>query len=180
MKEITEQITILILQDRINHHMTIKQLMKKYSLNQKNVSKILKDNNINAKLLRHKNHKHYNNTNRDFFKHWSSEMAWLLGFIHADGCITNNNTRLYFCCARKDRNILNKIRQMLCPSKPIKKRNTFLKKTNKSYEQCVLWINSVDIIKDLLTIGIEPRKTRKRKNIKYTRTSILRLSQRIF
>ena len=50
----------------------------------------------------------------DFFKTWSPDMAWLLGYIWADGSIGHYNTwRLQFGCRLADREVLDRIHVML-------------------------------------------------------------------
>ena len=56
--------------------------------------------------------------NEDYFKKWSSEMAYILGFILADGCIIEGTHKGYsgalkFGVHPKDIDILEKIKKQL-------------------------------------------------------------------
>lgn len=53
------------------------------------------------------------NVNDDFFKQWSHEMAYLLGFIAADGCVNRNYKLLTICLCIKDIKHLYKIKEIL-------------------------------------------------------------------
>lgn len=150
-----------LIHDRIDKQLTKKQLMNKYHIGQQKLNKILIEYNCNNdKFFWYKNKPTYQSTNHSYFKKWSHEMAWLLGFIHADGNIAKNKHRLYFCTSEKDKDILHKIQAILCPARAIKKKRTFLKTTNKHYTLYSFYINSVEIVQDLICIGINPQKTR--------------------
>ena len=87
--------------------------------------------------------------NKDYFKKWSSNMAYILGFITADGCVKNN--RLSFALNNKDIEILYKF------------SNEFGEGINVGFigkkKNCYMAISSPIIIQDLKELGIEERKT---------------------
>lgn len=91
--------------------------------------------------------------NHDFFKKWSEEMVYILGFITADGCIAKNNCsyKLHFNVHKKDKDILEKIRERLSP----KNRISHYKKEDM-YQ---FSFASTTMYNDLIRLGITPRKT---------------------
>lgn len=61
--------------------------------------------------------------NKNFFKIWSPEMAYILGFFTADGCLTVNprgSHYIEFVCNDKD--VLEKIRDVMGSKHKISRR----------------------------------------------------------
>jgi hypothetical protein len=86
------------------------------------------------------------------------EQAYILGFVAADGGIGNNNLTLYIGLHPKDRDILEKIRFHLGSNAPIKQ--TFTKNNGQErYEMAVFYVSSMVLVKDLIALGITPRKS---------------------
>lgn len=105
---------------------------------------------------------HYNKSKydvqHDYFSTWSSNMAYILGFITADGHIDDNKRfRLVFGLAKKDVSILNFIKNELCPNKQIGYRK--IKVRNKYHDIVTFDVSSKRIISDLQRLGITRRKT---------------------
>jgi len=51
----------------------------------------------------------------DFFQKWSNEMAYVLGFLYADGCIVDaakSSRTQYIKFASKDKEIIEKIKSV--------------------------------------------------------------------
>ena len=104
--------------------------------------------------------------NLDFFKTWNKDMAYILGFIMADGCIRHKdycNTEGYSICINlqlKDREILDFIKNTIKVSS-----NVYIRKWVGSdgiyREQGQLIITSKEIVKDIMALGVIPRKTGK-------------------
>lgn len=97
-----------------------------------------------------------------YFKHWSPSMAWILGFIMADGCLTGG--RLQFGLSKKDIHILEFIKSELKFSGKI-----YLKIFNRygiKSEGCQISIRSQELYDSLIDHGITPRKTGK-EQLKY-------------
>ncbi len=90
-----------------------------------------------------------------YFRHWSADMAYLLGYISADGNISWNEIKSYhsmtITAAEKDYDHLEKIRLLLKSTKPL-----LYGKSTKSYR---LIANSKTICLDLMEFGIMPRKS---------------------
>jgi len=96
-----------------------------------------------------------------FFDTWSDDMAYMLGFIAADGCICIKNkghsVYLQFCLSETDLSHLEKIRDAIYPGKKI--YFTQYKLDDKIYKQCHLSIGSKYMCKKLMELGINPRKS---------------------
>nr|WP_226674698.1 LAGLIDADG family homing endonuclease [Rossellomorea aquimaris] len=60
--------------------------------------------------------------NEDYFKIWSNNMAYLLGFFAADGYISSRNQTV--CFSQKDPDILEQIREELQSNHPLVMNNT--------------------------------------------------------
>lgn len=93
--------------------------------------------------------------NENFFKTWSHEMAYVLGFITADGCMYQgaNQTKYVLSIGLnpKDKYILENIAKVMGYSGPIYDNP----RQNTSY----LTINSKEIFNDLNALGLSPRKS---------------------
>jgi hypothetical protein len=95
--------------------------------------------------------------NEDFFKTWSSEMAYVLGFFAADGCMMRNNRGAHFIEFHiTDEDILLKIRKMLESENVIsgQKRREHWKQVYR------LQIGSKEMFEDLLYLGMTPNKSK--------------------
>lgn len=80
-------------------------------------------------------------------------MAYILGFISADGSINKQRTSLSIELQMRDIEILEFIREKISPNSPIK----ITKKKGKEY--CRLRINSVNLVKSLEKFNVVPNKT---------------------
>ena len=106
--------------------------------------------------------------NQDFFKTWSSDMAYILGFVVADGSIIkrrNGINSYIFDITSKDKNILQKIKYILKSEHTIGIKYNSLK---MSYNH--LTICNREICEDLMGLGICPRKTYNLEPIKVPET----------
>lgn len=60
--------------------------------------------------------------NRHFFDEWSLEMAWVLGLLFADGCVSQSSRYSYHCHLNsKDVDLLEQVRCLLSSKAPIKR-----------------------------------------------------------
>ena len=108
--------------------------------------------------------------NVDYFKTWSASMAYILGFILADGCIVHKDyckTTSNFLALgihTKDRCILEFIRDEIYPEAKIRDVD-YIRKTGENIGkhriESTLSIYSRIIVEDLMRLGIIPRKTGK-------------------
>jgi len=103
--------------------------------------------------------------NENFFSRWSPEMAYMLGFIAADGNIHHVKgnkviTRLTISLNSKDKYILESFNQMFGDiTRPL---YVTPKSTYEGYvkgETCALVIHSAQIAQDLMRLHIHPRKS---------------------
>ncbi|MEQ1499788.1 MAG: LAGLIDADG family homing endonuclease [Parcubacteria group bacterium] len=97
----------------------------------------------------------YKKVNKDFFKKWSPEMAYVLGFFSADGYVTKNNRGAEFLCLEiSDKKLINTIKTVLKSEHKISVRKKFDKITYR------LQIGSIEMCNDLRILGIKERKTK--------------------
>jgi len=102
--------------------------------------------------------------NGDYFKTWSCDMAYILGFIFADGCVYSNpkmNNRSYITVSlhRKDKDILEFISSKICPSLRILQHDKVDKKRDKVYKVATLSMCSKVMYQDLVNLGCLPNKS---------------------
>ncbi len=96
--------------------------------------------------------------NKDFFKNWSSEMAYVLGFFAADGYMWESARGAYFFGFQiKDKNLLYKIRKILNSNHKIAQR---ISKNSNWHDSYRLQIGSKEMFNDLLMLGMTPAKSK--------------------
>lgn len=123
------------------------------------IKKILKNNGIRPRnhyesiLLLPQNNVKYKQ-DKNYFKKQSSNMAWLLGFIAADGCVSSTRNLISIVVAKRDKEILEKIKNELSLENPIKEFET-----KDGFESCSLKWTCQEHKKDLKEYGIIPNKT---------------------
>ncbi len=88
----------------------------------------------------------------NFFKNWTSQMAYILGFIFADGNIDKNNVTLAFEQQVRDKEILEKIRTLMTSTHKIE--------ATRKGKYVRLRINSRQIIYDLKQLGVTHNKSK--------------------
>lgn len=91
--------------------------------------------------------------NENYFNNWSHSMAYILGFISADGSVNKEKSSLSIELQVRDKEILEYLQYQISPNSPIKTT----KKKNKEY--CRLRINSVKLIQSLRQYNVIPNKT---------------------
>lgn len=96
--------------------------------------------------------------NKDFFKKWSAEMAYVLGFFSADGCLTvNPRGSRYVEFVSTDKDILQKVRTVLESEHKISCRKYESKRWKDLYR---LQIGSKDAFNDLVKLGFTVNKSK--------------------
>ena len=87
--------------------------------------------------------------NNDFFKIWSSDMAYILGFWWADGWISGNR----FCISQEKSRvyILRQILLKMSSDYPIRERK---------WGTCLFSIESKEVCKNIISLGGKERKSR--------------------
>lgn len=126
-------------------------LAKEFNVTKKVIYRILKENNLT--IRDHSSCQRHYGLNEDFFSNQNSIMAYVLGFIAADGCISDDN-RLIINLSQTDKDFLEQINQLLENQRPIK---NFI--NNEGYGVSSLLCCSLKMKKDLSKFGIVPRKT---------------------
>lgn len=126
----------------------IQLLMKKYGVERRNRSR--------ARLLAIKERKfkafYHDDINEDFFSNWSPEMAWVLGLIFTDGCLSGG--RVQICSI--DLDLLDKVKSLLNSNKPIQKAIQSQDKTKFIYR---FEFYREKMRKDLDKLGLIQRKS---------------------
>ena len=96
--------------------------------------------------------------NKDFFKTWSQEMAYVLGFFSADGSMLENNRGAHFIEFHiTDLEVIKIIQKALGSNHAISKRNL----NNKWKTLYRLQIGSKEIFFDLENLGFTQAKSKK-------------------
>ncbi|MBI4134735.1 MAG: hypothetical protein HY471_01325 [Candidatus Sungbacteria bacterium] len=99
----------------------------------------------------------FRSKNEHFFKQWSPEMAYVLGFFCADGCIfTNPRGSCYLAFYSTDREILEKIKRVMGVSHVIGTRS--IRPGMKKVSYC-LQIGSRGMYEDLRQLGLTENKS---------------------
>lgn len=131
---------------------------KEFSLTANKVKKILKENNIHirnhyeANVIANKARAYDKNEN--YFSKENHNMAWILGFIAADGSIRKDSNSIKITLSRIDKEILEKIRKEIEITNPIKDYTT-----NKGFEISEFVWTCEQHKKDLEKYNIVPNKT---------------------
>lgn len=106
--------------------------------------------------LKRKTDKPHLKINESYFKKWSANMAYILGFIFADGCImkiikNGCSDRLTFGVNQKDIDILRKIKKELSAKQSLS--------MNMNNNSVYFSVYSQKIVDDLKKIGVSYRKS---------------------
>ena len=123
------------------------------------VRRILVDNNIYIRSYResasisNQNRKKYH-CNESYFKIQNSDMAYILGFLAADGTVRKDCNEIKITLAAKDSELLEKIKDKLEYSGNIKYATT-----SKGFDIATLTITCQEYKKDLAEYNIIPQKT---------------------
>ena len=88
----------------------------------------------------------------------TEEKAYWLGFLYADGSVTNGDRYvLELSLQQKDKKHLEKFQVFLNTDALIKDKQIHL--NDKTYLACVIQINNKSIVTDLITLGCTPKKS---------------------
>ena len=87
--------------------------------------------------------------NDDFFKEWSHDMAYILGFWFADGCIYKRE--FHISQHEKDHALINKMASVMKSTYKISKSN--------SSNNLILWVTSEKIVSDIKKLGGKENKS---------------------
>src|SRR3989344_4904646 len=99
----------------------------------------------------------YKKVNKNFFKKWTHEMSYVLGFFAADGYVTLNRRGACFWSIQiTDKKLLEEIRNTI----ESKHRITIRKGNTNNKTQYRLQIGSKEMCRDLQRLGINENKTK--------------------
>lgn len=156
MKKVSDRIEKQVCKDYCEGKYSSRELGEKYSISKTTVLRILKRNNIQSVNRRLVN----NNLKVDYFKNIDSEeKAYFLGFIFADGSVSNNE--LFIDINEKDIDILIKFKEEISSQSKI---STRLK--GKSSMSRIAIKNKV-FVDNLSKYGIIENKTKYTKHLPY-------------
>ena len=95
--------------------------------------------------------------NKDFFKEWTEEMAYVLGLMMADGYVfTNPRGSRYFGITLTDRELVEKVRAILGSNHKI---GVYQPKNVKWKTRYILQIGSKEAVEDLYKLGVVEKKS---------------------
>jgi len=99
----------------------------------------------------------FKKVNKNFFKKWSPEMAYVLGFFAADGYMTvNRRGGQFWCIDITDKKLIEQIKEKIGADHKISIR----KRHKDKYTSYRLQIGSIEMCDDLRMLGFNERKTK--------------------
>lgn len=155
MKKCTQE-KIELIKKLYNSGMTQKDIANQLNCSQTGISTIMRRNNIQTRDINLKTlHILYHDINLNFFKTIdTSEKAYFLGLMYADGNIHYDNINNCYAASillkSDDKIILEKFRDLVCPSYQLKIDNH-----NRTYFR----MNRKEICDQLIALGCGPRKS---------------------
>lgn len=132
---------------------TYKQLSEHFEKSISSIACLLNRKGLTGKR-KHNHFRKYPIDQYFFDKIDTEEKAYFLGFLYADGCNHKNSTKVSMWLKETDREILEKFRKILQPSKPL----TYGKKKIGS-NQYGIQISNRRISESLTNLGCVPNKT---------------------
>lgn len=132
---------------------------REFGLSDRAVKKILREAGVHIRtqresvILKNEVSKKYNN-NSDYFSTESPNMAYIMGFIAADGTIRKNSNLIKITLSARDRELLEKIKEEIGIEVEIKDYTT-----NKGYACSTLAWTDKKHKEDLAKYSIVPAKT---------------------
>ena len=144
--------------ERYNELKNLKKVAKSFGVSLRPIKRILSKNNIILTNRRFDvNHSYFSIID-------SEEKAYWLGFLFADGCVrqTKTGSQVVLKLSNKDENHLIKFKESINSEHKIvyHKNKTKTKKGIDSYsDNCLIRINSNELVSDLIKQGCVPRKT---------------------
>jgi intein-encoded DNA endonuclease-like protein len=144
--------------ERYNELKNLKKVAKSFGVSLRPIKRILSKNNIELTNRRF-------NVNHSYFNVIDSEdKAYWLGFLFADGCIrkTKTGSQVVLKLSVKDESHLIKFKNDLNSEHKIfynVNRTTSKKGTPSVSNNCIIRVNSGEMVEDLVKQGCVPRKT---------------------
>jgi hypothetical protein len=155
-KEIPLENESVVIDNYLNKNMGLQTAGKEFGYSQKVVETILKRNNIKKRTyVEAKQIQRKYSCNDEFFKTPSHDMAYVLGFLAADGSISKKENGIFINLNQKDAEILEKIKIATKSTRPI---NYYIKKSTEQ-NLCKFSVWSHEWKHDLAKYGVTPNKT---------------------
>ncbi len=131
------------------NNLSFSECVKYLQCSKPTVARLIKKHNLNIDT----DHRKYK-PNDSYFKTWSNEMAYFLGFIAADGHVRPQNNLLMINIIDSDRHIIESMKKSLGYPGP-------LLAVNKKHgqKQVLLRMVSKEMIEDLVGMGFNSNKT---------------------
>lgn len=135
-------------------------IAKKFNTTYVRIIKELRMLNIPVKEKHHPYilYKHNENTFSSIDSH---EKAYWVGFLTGDGSILDKYNCVAIDLASSDEDHVNKFKIFLQSEHPINNYTQICKFTNKPTYHSVLRVRSKQMVKDLISLGVKPRKSLK-------------------
>lgn len=138
-----------------NDGQSIKNISKYFNLSAGPITRVLKSEGINLKLRIGSNSR-FRKVDETFFDIIDTpEKAYILGWIISDGYVNKYKLSFYL----KDIEILEMIKRILKSEHKISSKSIYDKRTEKTYKQTSLQINSQKISQSLSRLGINQAKS---------------------
>lgn len=154
-----QEVVDKVIDNYVNKHMGRLASGREFGLSDRAVKKILKGAGIRlrtqreATILRNKRLKKYDN-NSNYFSTESPNMAYIMGFIAADGTIRKDSNSIKITVSRRDRELLVKIKEEVGIEVEVKDYTT-----NQGYNCSTLVWTDQKHKEDLAKYSIVPEKT---------------------
>lgn len=136
----------------------LKKVAKSFGVSLRPIKRILKENNLVVTNRRY-------NVNHNYFEVIDTEdKAYWLGFLYADGCVrkTKSGSQVVLKLSQKDEDHLNLFKKNIESEHKVDhhRNNTVSKKGIPSFsDNCIIRINSIKLVEDLIKQGCTPKKT---------------------
>ncbi|WP_246943192.1 LAGLIDADG family homing endonuclease [Bacillus pinisoli] len=124
-----------------------KDLENIVGISSRSIRNILYKHNIEMNRMQYSGQPRKHKVNTDFFKKWSHEMAWILGLIVTDGCISKKHHSVTI--TQKDERIIQLVAKLMDADYILA----------SGLKTPTLQINSKVIKEDLGKLGIHPNKS---------------------
>ena len=138
-------------------NMSMKKLAKKYQVSEGTIKRLLIKNNVEFKDPNFYKQKYVNYNYFD--KIDNQNKAYVLGYLYADGCLTQGN---YMSCSACDENIesLHIVKSELqSEHKILRAKNSENSYSKKNSYTNILQIGNQELYDNLLNLGLQPRKS---------------------
>lgn len=117
----------------------LKDTCKKFHIGEPRFKKILAKY---GETIRHTGRQQTYHWNKEFFIIPSKNLAYFLGLMGSDGCVSKNSNQIYIELQIKDKPLLEKVRKVIKLDRPVKEYCT-----KRGYNNCKLYIEDKELKK---------------------------------